>query len=140
MTDLTLLSFSIFQISVDSNTVMEFWIRETNSALSEAFSNFLKLLTITVCSIAFLYLATFLLLHQFKIHSSKGTHTRKVDNKTKIKKKPTVYKSDDGLGYWVRGYGDDLSYVPITALYPEGTDMDELEQLKLNAPKQSNRS
>lgn len=78
-------------------------------------------------------------LHQ---NTSKPTPTSKakVPKKTKSKKYQHVTKSDDGLGYWVKGYGGDMSYVPLTALYPEGTDMDEVERLKKREPQQSNRS
>ncbi|KGP85301.1 MULTISPECIES: hypothetical protein [unclassified Paenibacillus] len=41
-----------------------------------------------------------------------------------------IYKSDDGKGYWVRGYGDEITYVSLTDLYPAGTNMDELRDLK----------
>ncbi|MFX3643383.1 MAG: hypothetical protein ACE3L7_32825 [Candidatus Pristimantibacillus sp.] len=74
-------------------------------------------------------------------NTSKPTPTSKakVPKKTKTKKYQHVTKSDDGLGYWVKGYGGDMSYVPLTALYPEGTDMDEVEKLKKRAPLQSNQ-
>ncbi|MCW3793826.1 hypothetical protein OM416_19730 [Paenibacillus sp. LS1] len=60
----------------------------------------------------------------------------KVPKRTKYKKYQHVTKSDDGLGYWGKGYGGDMSYVPLTALYPEGTDMDEVEKLKKREPQQ----
>lgn len=67
--------------------------------------------------------------------SERSSTSKDLPKETKSKKHPHVTKSDDGLGYWVKGYGDDVSYVPLTALYPEGTDMDEVEKLKIREPK-----
>lgn len=68
-----------------------------------------------------------------KTSSNKNKTNVRKDLKTK--KAQLVSKSDDGLGYWVEGYGDEVSYVPLTALYPEGTDMDEIEKLKRREPQ-----
>lgn len=56
--------------------------------------------------------------------------TPKQPKKKPEKPKEPIYKSDDGKGYWVRGYGDEITYVPLTDLYPAGTNMDELRDLK----------
>lgn len=56
--------------------------------------------------------------------------TPKQPKKEPQKPREPIYKSDDGKGYWVRGYGDEITYVPLTDLYPAGTNMDELRDLK----------
>lgn len=48
---------------------------------------------------------------------------------------PLAYKSPTGKGYWVKLASErgatQYSFVSFTELYPEGTDMEELNQLKL---------
>lgn len=63
-------------------------------------------------------------------HYSRPTKPKKEVKPKQQKPKEPVYRVPGGNGYYVKGYDGEETYVPLTDLYPEGTDMKELLDLK----------